>query len=345
MNQDQRRQLDGILDAAASRARPRLDYTSMRVKDFLWLWTYMRAVETFSLMLVEAGSCRNQDGFADAKREEIRQLLEPPFTRQDILDPVKQLPVRERLLRVAELYYEPGIFQVLAECEYERPCIVAEISRRRQNHEIATEAVIVPLTTGELGDVSVARSPQTEIPTDFGIDDFKQEVFLRVWKATEKKTGMLAAPLPPYPLPLRRDMREIWDTHMRQVWEQEQRSLGKIATAWTLDGQVLRDDLRRLFETETRGARRRRALLRKRKTDIHNTYEENQLDQNLSNKRAKEDLVLTARARWGEKAAKAVEYVVIHDKKEKDAALLADVPYGSLRRYISKLYKQFNRHR
>lgn len=102
-------------------------------------------------------------------------------------------------------------------------------------------------------------------------------------------------------------------------------------------------------ETEQRGARRQRALLHKREINARNkilgTHEENQLEQRLADKRAKEDLVVTAGARWGDKAAKAVEYVVIHGKKEKEAASLADVPYDSLRRYISKLYKHFNLYR
>lgn len=101
-------------------------------------------------------------------------------------------------------------------------------------------------------------------------------------------------------------------------------------------------------ETERRGARRRRAILRKRTNDIANAREESDtgdvlkltpVEKQVNNRKAKEDLVTMARSIRGEKMAKAVSFVVIDGMKQVDAARLADVPYQSLRRCMSKLRK------
>lgn len=93
------------------------------------------------------------------------------------------------------------------------------------------------------------------------------------------------------------------------------------------------------LEIERRGARRLKALWRKRQAG---TQEESEIQQPVTRRKAKEDLVLMARSMWGDNAAKGVNYVALQGKTEKEAAALSGIPYQSLRRYISKLYKKLS---
>ena len=150
--------------------------------------------------------------------------------------------------------------------------------------------------------------------------------------------SIIFPPLPPFPLPLLRDAQAVWDGPVAAEWRQQLKTFGKIAAALNLDDKTLEDDLRenlrKFLETEPRGARRRRAKLRKRQPDP--LY---QVEQHVARNKAKEDLVRVARTRWGDKAAKAVSYIILDGKSEKEAALLAGVPYQSLRRWMVKLRK------
>jgi hypothetical protein len=84
--------------------------------------------------------------------------------------------------------------------------------------------------------------------------------------------------------------------------------------------------------TEQRKRRRHRALLRKRTID-----EESNVEQQVRDRKAKQDLVLTARARWGDKIAKAVAHTILEGKTQKEAASLEGIHYQPFRRKMSEL--------
>ena len=92
-------------------------------------------------------------------------------------------------------------------------------------------------------------------------------------------------------------------------------------------------------ETERRTAGRHKAILRSGgRTDV---AEEDTLYQHVRNREAKEDLVKVARTQWGEKTAKAVEYL-LEGKNQKESAELANIPYQPFRRNMVKLRKHMS---
>ena len=164
MNEKQRRELDAISDAAALRRRPVIDYGRMSPREFVLTSSAVRTVEIFSTLLVEAGASR-AGRISDHERGEIVRLSDPPLTEEETLDPVKQLPVRDKLSKLANYYFEPELFWILAECMSERPYFIAEWSRRRRDHPLAVDLFIVPAVVGvEMPSIEEVRKLLTKTP-------------------------------------------------------------------------------------------------------------------------------------------------------------------------------------
>jgi len=136
MKNDQRRELEAILNAAASRRRPAYDYAGMSAERFVLVWSYVRIVEIFLGYLVAVGGGRNRGGqLSWEKFDEITKLADPPLTL-------------EKIAQIAEWYFEPGIFGLLVEVLHEQPHIIDELRKRLKGHVIAKELFIAPLTIG-----------------------------------------------------------------------------------------------------------------------------------------------------------------------------------------------------
>src|SRR5262249_48725573 len=136
MKNDQRRELEAILNAAASRRRPAYDYAGMSAERFVFVWSYVRTVEIFSAQLVAIGGGRIRGGrLSWDKFDEITRLADPPLTREKISD-------------LAEWYFEPSLFLVLSECLGEQPHIVNELEERFKGHLICKDLIVTRLTTG-----------------------------------------------------------------------------------------------------------------------------------------------------------------------------------------------------
>ena len=125
------------MDAATSRARPRFDYASMPAEEFVIIWSYMRCVTWFSVFLVARGAGRD----LRQPSKELDEMCEAPLRR-------------EKVLGLAEWYYEPGLFLVLAECMSEEPYLIKELDRKLPNRQITKNVTLIPETTGADGDVS-----------------------------------------------------------------------------------------------------------------------------------------------------------------------------------------------
>ncbi len=251
MTEDQRQQLEGILDAATSRARPLLDYASMSEEQFVFLWHYMRCVEWFSVFLAAKGAYLKRG--QQMPQEAMDEMCDAPLTR-------------EKVLKLAEWYYEPGLFLVLAECMSEEPYVISEIDRKLPNRQITKNLVILPLTAGAQGDLSLVEKllrvdKIKAFPSryrEYDSDDLKQQAHLKTLETIEEESKIKFVALPPYPLPLSHpEIKQIWETDMAEAWKREiEKSMGKIKAALLLKDedlrQKVRDHVRNFWETTKR---------------------------------------------------------------------------------------------
>lgn len=252
MKNDQRRELEAILNAAASRRRPAYDYAGMSAERFVLVWSYVRIVEIFLGYLVAVGGGRNRGGqLSWEKFDEITKLADPPLTL-------------EKIAQIAEWYFEPGIFGLLVEVLHEQPHIIDELRKRLKGHVIAKELFIAPLTIGVAKDrnqvvkhLGQEKQFVSFSPNEYEDQDLKQIALDAARKTIQEASKIDYVPLPPFPAPLRRDIREIWEKDVPEAWRREYEGvLGYIKAGLELTDEFIketaRQTLRNLFATTER---------------------------------------------------------------------------------------------
>jgi hypothetical protein len=266
MNKNQRRELEAILNAAASRSRPALNYAVLSAGKFVILWTYMIAVEDFSKQLVAVCGGRVRGGqLSNGKFNEIMNRAETPLTRAKILG-------------LGEWFFEPRLFGILAECMYEFPYGVGELERRLEDHQIAKDLIIVPLTTGlEVGRARAEKllkvdSIPTYSPRDYATDDLKQEVFQAVLETIEEDATIDHVPLPSFPLPLALgpEIKRIidWETDIAEVWRRDEERRRKIKAGLESTDEVLKEKARESLRDLWATIKRRKTIFDRQRDDI-----------------------------------------------------------------------------
>src|SRR5262245_15968254 len=187
---DERRELDKILDAAASRSRPAINYAQLSAAQDVNLWMYMIAVEEVSKEVAVVWGGRVRGGkLSNRKFDEILSHAETPLTR-------------EKILGLGEWYFEPRLFGILVERMHEFPYGAGELERRLEGRQIAKELIILPLTAGSaIGHATADKllkvdSISTYSPGDYDNDDLKQEAFLAALKKIAETAPIDQIPLP-----------------------------------------------------------------------------------------------------------------------------------------------------
>ena len=367
MTNDTRKALAAILDAAASRARPVRNYAQMPAEEFVIIWHYLICVRTFSVMLLESGVSRSR-GQMISNRElhEIDKISQPPITRENILG-------------LAEWYFEPGLFWVFAELMCEEPHIINELERRLSDRRITKNLVITRLTVGVKGNIPLVKKLlkidkiQAFPTTDRAIEsaDLKQQALLKALDAIDEESKIRFVPFPPYPLLLRPDIRQVWETEVAESWKREmESSLGKIKAGLLLKDEVLqqkvREHLRNFWDTikgrKTVFAGRenfpfegpeawradwdhephaKRSRQEEIQSEVHPKPDEKvKTAPDISARMFEVLKEVQKQKRWGKKAIKAFRYY-LDGKTEKEASRLAGIDPRAFRNYKAKLKKIF----
>src|SRR5262249_33102252 len=118
MNEDQQRsQLDAILHAAFARPRSVRNYAEMPLEEFILIWHFRVAVESFASTIVWWGFCRSRHDIRTNALDEIGRLFSAEPSDPSTL-------TREKILALTRWYYEPGLYSVLAEYAAEQPYVI-----------------------------------------------------------------------------------------------------------------------------------------------------------------------------------------------------------------------------
>jgi hypothetical protein len=351
VNQDQTLQLETILNASASRRRPVVKYSRMSTEKFVVIWHYLRTVEIVSSLIVVAGACRTRGSqISDAAVDEIMNLVEPPMTRPAIL-------------KLAEWYYEPGLFWVFAECMGEQPYAIRELDNRMINRQIGKHLAVIPATIGKETDISGvgkylwADRRIKALLKPFGVvdsegvreseyetADLMQKSFVKALELIEVESDIKPVPLPPYPLPLRPDFQHVWDTDIANLWAQVvENDLGRIKAGLILSDDSLREGVRGESRNLWATDRRRLKILAVNhleiQSEVHPEVDDRNLIPDVSDRMLK--VLRIAKKRWGVKAVRALRYL-FNGKTEEEAARLAGITTRTLLNYKTRLAKEFS---
>jgi len=246
MNEDQQRsQLDAILHAAFARPRSVRNYAEMPLEEFILIWHFRVAVESFASTIVWWGFCRSRHDIRTNALDEIGRLFSAEPSDPSTL-------TREKILALTRWYYEPGLYSVLAEYAAEQPYVIMELDKRMAGHQITKNLVIIRETMGVDGDISLVRKllmkkVPRRIPKyqkrEYDHDDLlaSQKISLKIEEASRIKV----VPLPEFPLPLEPPFNQIWATAIAELWKREiENSMGKIKAALVLDDETLQRRVR-----------------------------------------------------------------------------------------------------
>lgn len=278
MIDSQRVELDAILHSSAARPRPALKYDRMSAEEFVIVWTYQRCVTIFSVLAVVAGVCRTRGvEIPDKEITAIMNIAEPTLAQPGII-------------RLAEKYYEPGICWVLAECMDEQPHVIEELENRMRGRRIGKYLAVAPSILGKGIDVTPLRNFLCQHPrikrllqpfdvwapirepegwsdslpkfreNEHELGDLQSR---SLTKACELVRAASVAPaeewlaLPPYPLQLRSDVQNLWDTTIAEVYRSYiENNAPIIAAGLSIDDaavvEKVKADLRNFWQTDKR---------------------------------------------------------------------------------------------
>jgi hypothetical protein len=249
MEDTQKLELETLMKTADKRPRPVLLYKGMTPGEFVSVCLYGRFVEIFSVALVKLG--------ADRTWPDEREWQECCNLSGALHDGI--------IFALAERYYEPGLFWVLAERMCEQTYVMEEFAKRVEKKDIGKHLLLIPWLLKTDGDLSRVDQilqvdkikPYEKRQKDFTADDLKEEAREKVLTVMKTHANINPTALPRYPLQLHPDIQNLWDSWMAAAWKQGiEKSFGEIKAALTLDDETLkqksRDHLRNLFETAER---------------------------------------------------------------------------------------------
>ena len=249
MTGDFKRQLETMMRAADVRPRPLLNYVGMTPEEFVTVWFYGRFVEIFSVALVEVGGRGNLP--VEREWQKICELS------GDLLPDV--------LFGLAQKYYERALFWVLCERMCEQTYLMEELAKRIEGKEIGTNLVLLPVALRDDTGLSHVEKllrvdklePFAGRERDYEAGDLKQMALEKALATISAERGINRMPLPPYPLILRPDIQNAWDSWMAEAWKQGmQKAFGEIKAGLTLDDETIRqktrEHIRNLWDTTTR---------------------------------------------------------------------------------------------
>jgi hypothetical protein len=244
MIEDRKAERVSMMVAADTRPRPVLAYREMSPEEFVVAWFFGRFVEMFAIALVYLGTNKTWPGASD-----WRKVSE---TSGDITP--------ELLFKLADQYYERGLFWVLCERMCEQTYVMEELNKRLENHEIGVNLVLIPQTLKLDGDLSRVHrrlkidnvKPYPGKEKHYDTNDIKAVGVDKAFRAIKDHTLGNRLPLPPFPLRLAPFAQNIWDTWMTEAWEQGiANAFGEIIAALSVDDEELRqksrDQVRELF--------------------------------------------------------------------------------------------------
>src|SRR5262249_7508321 len=155
-----------------------------------------------------------------------------------------------------------GLFWVFAELMCEEPHIINELDRRFPRRQITRNLVINPMTVRVVSLVEkllkidkIQAFPAGDRANES--TDLKHLALLKTLNVIDEKAKIKFVPLPPFPLPLHPNIRQVWEMEVEESWKGEmESSLGKIKAGLLLRDEILlqkaRDDLRNFWKTTSR---------------------------------------------------------------------------------------------
>jgi hypothetical protein len=344
----QNEKFDIIKSALLTIRRPKGDYSAIPHRQFLWLFfLYSHITTQLSLMILHRVNSKVAIDIPNALRVKPEAFVtEAAKWGQDLS--------WEILADAFSILQDVTLVSALMDIKLEARYLEAELARRIEALPLTNDFVrlqwesagwerdnLVPHIEKSLKIDTVDTEP-TRNESGWDTKQTAWEIALTQFEKNDDDQPRLPS-LPALPIPMSAFEQAMWEGAMTILWNNEiPKKIGHLALILEGKKESIGDTLRHYVvtgeETATRGARRRKAILRKR-----NAGAESAIEDLVGNRKAKEDLVSIARAKWGKKPAQALEYVVMEGKTEKEAASLANVPYDSVRRYMSKLKKLGNK--
>ena len=337
MTEDLKTDLKNLMITADKRSRPILPYHTMTPEEFVTAWFYGRFVEIFSVGLIKLGADRSWPN-----KSEWLECAELSGALDDRI-----------ILALAQRYYEPALFWVIAERMCEQTYIMEELVRRTEGKEIVKNLLVLPVALNFAPDSSRIEKllrvdklkPFVTRENEYEASDVKQLGLAKVAEMVHAAREMNPISLPPYPLKLHPEIQNAWDGWMAEAWRQGmEKAFREIKAGLSLNDEAIRqkarEPIRNLFDTTTR------------RKEIYETHEEQirseihpDADEKLS---AAPDIstktfgvLRAAKKRWGAKAVKALLFL-LEGKTEEEAAKLAGITSRTLRNYKAKLTTEFS---